>query len=76
MPALLHLVQQRLEQVVGRPRNQLDVDVGPLELLGGVETAEARTDDDDLMLDPTPWLRGGSLLLLACENLCWYSPLG
>ena len=29
-----HLVQQRLEQVMRRARNQLDVDIGPLQLLG------------------------------------------
>jgi hypothetical protein len=44
-----HLVEQRLEQVMGGAGDQLDVDVGPLELLGSVQTAEPRTDDDDLM---------------------------
>jgi hypothetical protein len=44
-----HLVQQRLEQVVGGAGDQLDVDVGVLELLCRVEPAESRSDDDDLM---------------------------
>ena len=35
-----HLVQQRLEQVMGGPGDQLDVDVGALELLGRVKSAE------------------------------------
>ena len=36
-----HLVQQRLEQVVRGLGDQLDVDVGALECLGGVQSAEA-----------------------------------
>ena len=45
-----HLVQQRLEQVVGGLGDHLDVDVGTLQLLGRVEAAEAGSDDDDLVL--------------------------
>ena len=37
-----HLVQQRLEQVVGGLGDQLDVDIGLLQLLGGVQPAETR----------------------------------
>ena len=44
-----HLVQQRLEQVMGGAGDEFDVDVGPLELLCRIESAEARSDDDDLM---------------------------
>src|SRR5262249_27653474 len=41
-----HLVQQRLEQVVGGAGDHFDVDVGVLELLCRVESAESRPDDD------------------------------
>src|SRR5690606_28743576 len=44
-----HLVQQRLEQMVGRPRDQLDIDIGTFQGLGGVQPTETRPDDDDLM---------------------------
>ena len=44
-----HLVQQRLEQVVSGAGDQLDVDAGVFERLGGVQPAEARSDDDDLV---------------------------
>ena len=47
-----HLVQQRLEQVVGGAGDQLDVDVGVLQLLCRVQTAESGSDDDDLMATP------------------------
>ena len=43
------LIEQRLEQVMGGPGDQLDVDVGPLELLCRIESAEARSDDHHLM---------------------------
>ncbi len=43
------LVQQRLEQMMGRHRDQCDVDIGALEVLGREQAAEARTDDDDAM---------------------------
>ena len=42
-----HLVQQRLKQVMGGAGDQLDVDVGALEFLCRVESAESRSDDDD-----------------------------
>jgi hypothetical protein len=44
-----HLVQQRLEQVVGGAGDQLDVDIGPLERLRGVQPTETRTNDDYLV---------------------------
>lgn len=44
-----HLVQQRLEEVVGGAGDQLDVDVGMLELLCRREPAEPRSDDHDAM---------------------------
>ena len=44
-----HLVQQRLEQVMSGSGDQLDVDVGLLELLGRRQTAETGSDDDDLV---------------------------
>src|SRR5882757_4847774 len=42
-----HLVEQRLEQVVGCLGDHLDVDIGALECLGGGQAAKARTNDDD-----------------------------
>lgn len=59
-----HLVQERLEQVVGGLGDHLDVDVGSLELLGGVEPAEAGSDDDDLVLIRWSGTRMGHSLLL------------
>ncbi len=44
-----HLVQQRLEQVVGGLGDHLDIDVGALERLGGGQPAEPRSDDDDFV---------------------------
>jgi hypothetical protein len=44
-----HLVEQRLEEVVGRLADQGDVDVGPLESLGPEQSAETRADHDDLV---------------------------
>lgn len=31
-----HLVEQRLEQMAGRPRNESDIDIGPLSALAAV----------------------------------------
>ena len=59
-----HLVQQRLEQVVGGPGDQLDVDVGVLERLSGVQSAEPRSDDDDLV----PIRRGSSGVAHCCSS--------
>ncbi len=42
-----HLVEHRLEQVMGGTSDQLDVDVGPFELLDRVQTTESRSDDHD-----------------------------
>ena len=44
-----HLVEQRLEQVGGRPRDQGDVDVGSFERLRRGQAPEAGTDDDDVV---------------------------
>ena len=41
------LVEQRLEQVVRRARDEGDLDVGPLEFLRAEQPAEAGADDDD-----------------------------
>ena len=66
------LIQQRLEQVMGGPGDQLDVDIGPLELLCRVESAEPRSDDHHLV--PTAgftcdfWL-GAHVPLLLTELL-------
>ena len=51
-----HLVQQRLEQVVRGLGDDLDVDVGAFEGLGGSQPAEPRANDDDFV----PVRRGGS----------------
>ena len=40
-----HLVEQRLEQVVRRPRDQGHLDVGAFERLGTEQSPEARPDD-------------------------------
>ena len=45
-----HLIEQGLEEVVGGLGDQLDVDVGPLEFLGGVQATETRADDHDPVL--------------------------
>jgi len=58
-----HLVEQRLEQVVGCLRDQRDVDVGTLERLRAEESAETRTDDDDSV----SW-RGRGFLLRGHSN--------
>ena len=44
-----HLVEQRLKQVAGGLGDQGDVDVGPFEILGRRQTAEAGPDDDDVV---------------------------
>ena len=62
-----HLVQQRLEQVVGGAGDQLDVDVGALELLCGGQAAEAGADDDDLV--PVRAAAPGWLMWLLDERL-------
>ena len=41
-----HLVEHRLEQVVGGLGDQRDIDIGLGQSLGGEQSAEARTDDD------------------------------
>ena len=53
------LVEQRLEQVGRRPRDEGHLDVGLLQRLGGEQATEARPDDDDSM--PPRWTarRGG-----------------
>ena len=43
------LVEQRLEEVVARPRDHRHVDVGPSQGLGPEEPAEAGTDHHDLV---------------------------
>ena len=48
------LIQQGLEQVVRRPRDEGDVDIGPPQGPGEEEPAEAGSDDDDAV----PWVRG------------------
>ena len=40
-----HLVEHRLEQVMGGTSDQLDVDIGPFELLDRVQTTESGSDD-------------------------------
>ena len=40
-----NLVQQWLKQMVSGAGNQLDVDIGPLELFDRVQSAESRSDD-------------------------------
>ena len=62
-----HLVQQRLEQVMRGAGDQLDVDVGPLELLCRVESAESRTDDDDLVTTSGSAVTSGWGLMLGCS---------
>ena len=44
-----HLIQHRLKQMVGGLGDQLDVHIGTLEFLRGIEAAETGTDDDDLV---------------------------
>jgi hypothetical protein len=44
-----HLVEQRLEEVVGGPGDHGDVDVCAAKCLGRKKPAEARTDHDDLV---------------------------
>ena len=48
-----HLVQHRLEEVVGRPGDKGDVDVGAFEALSGEESSEARSDDHDMVAGRT-----------------------
>ena len=43
------LIEQRLEQMMGRLRDERDVDVRALKVLRGEQSAEAGTDDDDAM---------------------------
>ena len=43
------LIEQRLEQMMGRLGDEGDVDVRALEVLRGEQSAEAGTDDDDAM---------------------------
>ncbi|SKU51223.1 Uncharacterised protein [Mycobacteroides abscessus subsp. abscessus] len=42
-----HLIQQRLEQVMGRTCDQCHVGVGAFECLGSGQAAEPRSDDHD-----------------------------
>ena len=46
------LVGQRLEEVEVAAVDERDLDVGALEVQGGLEAAEAAAHDDDTMHDP------------------------
>ncbi len=58
-----HLIQQRLEQMRGRLRDQGDVHLGsfggPFERFGRVQAAESASDDDDAMAGHTSPFRNG-----------------
>ena len=54
-----HLIQQRLEQMGGRLRDQGDVDIRAFERFGRVQAAESASDDDDAMAGHTSPFRKG-----------------
>ena len=54
-----HLVEQRLEQVVRRARDQGDVDVGLAQALGREQAAETRADHQHVRPVQRPAPRGG-----------------
>ena len=71
-----HLVQQRLEQVVGGLGDHLDVDVGAFEALHSLQAAESGADDDDLVLirRSSTGMGHSSSLLLRVVRVSWSFP--